>query len=49
MGYGRPLRPCPPRADHTRAWPAAGWWTAPVEPTVERGPVPGIRVRNDHA
>jgi len=35
MGFGRPLRPMPPRADAQRVWPEADWWAGPAAPVEE--------------
>jgi hypothetical protein len=47
MGFGRALRPSPPRADASRVWPDAAWWVAPTAPIDEAVRPPGTSVTND--
>ena len=49
MGYGRPLRPTPPRVTAGRAWPEASWWAAPATPVEEPVAAPPTHVaKHDH-
>jgi hypothetical protein len=47
MGFGRPLRPMPPRADAQRVWPETDWWAGPAAPIEEPVRAPSPSVTND--
>lgn len=49
MGFGRPLRAMPPRADARRDWPEAEWWAAPAAPVDDAVRAPGAPVTNERA